>query len=113
MARKYAKLLKEGWEAGSSNTFVDLGLKSAGELQAKARLRAAILARIRELGISQTQAARRTNVPQPKISRLMNETIPRGFSSDKLMEIANKLGLDVEIRIKASTSASGRVTVKA
>ncbi len=113
VARKFGKLLEEGWQAGSSNTFADLGLKNAGELQAKAYLRALIFARIRELGLSQVQAARRTHLPQPKISRLMNETSARGFSSDKLMEIATKLGLDIQIRVKESKSTNGRVIVEA
>ena len=104
---KYAKLLEEGWEAGSGNVFADLGLPDADELQAKAYLRAAILARIEALGISQTEAARRTQLTQPKISNLLRGTSPVGFSSDKLMEIARKLGLDVELRVNAAHAVPG------
>jgi putative toxin-antitoxin system antitoxin component (TIGR02293 family) len=104
---KYAKLLEEGWEAGSGNVFADLGLPGADELQAKTYLRAAILARIEALGISQTEAARRTQLTQPKISNLLKGTSPIGFSSDKLIEVARKLGLDVELRVNAAAATPG------
>src|ERR1700730_2497600 len=112
MNKKYLKLLDEGWELGSSNTFVDLGLENAEELQAKAYLRATILARIAELKITQTQAARRIGIPQPKMSRFMKDTAPKGFSSDKLMEFATKLGLNVEIRVRAAACGAGKIITK-
>lgn len=107
--KKYAKLVDEGWEAGSGNVFHDLGLPSAGPLQAKAYLRATILARIEALGISQTEAARRAHLTQPKISNLLRGTSPTGFSSDKLIDVATKLGLDVELRAKVAPRGNGRV----
>ncbi len=108
--KKYLKLLDEGWELGS-NAFVDLGLENAEKLQAKAYLRAAILARIAALDITQVEAARRIGVPQPKMSNLMTDAAPRGFSSDKLIEFATKLGLDVEIHVRPSRSQHGSVIV--
>jgi putative toxin-antitoxin system antitoxin component (TIGR02293 family) len=107
--KKYAKLVDEGWEVGSKNVFHDLGLPNAGPLQAKAYLRAIILARIEALGISQTEAARRAHLTQPKISNLLKGTSPAGFSSDKLIDVATRLGLDVELRAKAAPPGSGRV----
>jgi predicted XRE-type DNA-binding protein len=108
--KKYLKLADEGWELGS-NTFADLGLEHPEKLQAKAYLRAAILSRIAVLDITQVEAARRIGVPQPKMSKLMTDTTPRGFSSDKLMEFANKLGLDVEIQVRPARSQFGKVIV--
>lgn len=110
MNKKYLKLVDEGWEVGS-NTFADLGLGDPEKLQAKAYLRAAILSRIAALRITQSEAARRIGVPQPKLSNLMTDTTPRGFSSDKLMEFANKLGLDVKIQVRPARSKLGRVIV--
>jgi predicted XRE-type DNA-binding protein len=108
--KKYLKLLDEGWELGS-HTFADLGLENADKLQAKAYLRAAILAQITALDITQSEAARRIGVPQPKISNLMTDAVPRGFSSDKLMECALKLGLDIEIHVRPSRSPHGKMIV--
>lgn len=112
MNKKYLRLLDEGWERGSSNTFADLGLENAEELQAKAYLRAAILARIAKLKITQIEAARRIGIPQPKMSNLMKGAVPKGFSSDKLMEFATKLGLDVEIGVREARSGAGKIIMK-
>lgn len=112
MNKKYLQLLNEGWEQGSSNTFADLGLENAEELHSKAYLRAAILARIAELKITQVEAARRIGIPQPKMSILMKDTATKGFSSDKLMIFATKLGLNVEIRVSAARSGAGKIIMK-
>jgi predicted XRE-type DNA-binding protein len=112
MNKKYLQLLDEGWEKGTSNTFADLGLEDAEELHAKAYLRAAILARIAKLKITQVEAARRIGIPQPKMSNLMKDTATRGFSSDKLMKFATKLGLNVELRVTAARSGAGKIVMK-
>jgi hypothetical protein len=41
----------------------------------------------------------------------MTDTTPRGFSSDKLMEFANKLGLDVKIQVRPARSQFGKIIV--
>jgi len=41
----------------------------------------------------------------------MADTAPRGFSSDKLMEFATKLGLDVRIQVRPSRSELGKVII--
>jgi len=110
MNKKYEKLLNEGWEVDSS-AIAALDLDNAERLQAKAYLRAAILSQIAALEITQVEAARRIGVPQPKMSFLMADTAPRGFSSDKLMEFATKLGLDVKIQVQPSRSRLGKVIV--
>ncbi|MDP9024952.1 MAG: helix-turn-helix domain-containing protein [Candidatus Eremiobacteraeota bacterium] len=110
MNKKYLALLDEGWEHTAS-AFDGLGLEDAEGLQAKAYLRAAILSRIATLAITQREAARRIGVPQPKVSNLMSDTARKGFSSDKLMEFATKLGLDIKIQVTTSRSDVGRVTV--
>jgi predicted XRE-type DNA-binding protein len=112
MNKKYLQLLEEGWEKGSSNTFADLGLENAEELHTKAYLRAAILARIAELKITQVEAARRTGIPQPRMSNLMNDTATKGFSSDKLLNFATKLGLNVELRVSTARSGVGKIIMK-
>lgn len=110
MNKKYLALLDEGWEH-SRTAFAGLDIEDAEGLQAKAYLRAAILSRIATLAITQREAARRIGVPQPKISNLMSDTAQKGFSSDKLMEFATKLGLDIKIQVTPSRSDVGRVIV--
>jgi predicted XRE-type DNA-binding protein len=110
MNKKYLALLDEGWEHGTS-PFDGMALGDAARLQAKAYLRAAILSRIAALAITQREAARRIGVPQPKISNLMSDTAHKSFSSDKLMEFATKLGLDIKIQVAPSRSDVGRVMV--
>lgn len=109
MNKKYLQLLDEGWEKGSANTFADLGLENAEELHAKAYLRAAILARIADLKLTQLEAARRIGIHQPKMSNLMKDTATKGFSSDKLMDFATKLGLNVELRVSKARSGAGKI----
>jgi len=110
--KKYLALLAEGWAHGAS-ALADLGLDDVGQLQAKAYLRAAILSRIRALQITQREAARRVGLPQPKMSTLMNDDTAHGFSSDKLMDVATKLGLDVKIEVRPSRREFGRVIASA
>ena len=45
MTEKFAKLLANGWELGSENTFADLGLEIASQMKARTYLRAMIIAR--------------------------------------------------------------------
>jgi predicted XRE-type DNA-binding protein len=109
--KKFLKLLDEGWTRGSSNTFAQLALNDAPRLQFRAYLRAAVLARLSALDLTQVEAARRVGVPQPKVSKLLNDPSTAGFSSDKLIDLATKLGLDVEIRVRQSRSNQGKVIV--
>jgi predicted XRE-type DNA-binding protein len=108
--KKYLALLDEGWEH-STSALADLGLEDADRLQAKAYLRAAILSHIAALRITQREAARRVGLPQPKMSNLMSDTASHGFSSDKLMDVAMKLGLDVKIQVIPSRAEVGHVIV--
>lgn len=110
MNKKYLALLEEGWEH-SSTAFAGLDLEDAEGLQAKAYLRASILSQIATLAITQRDVAKLVGVPQPKISNLMSDTAQKSFSSDKLMEFATKLGLDIKIEVRPSRSNVGRVIV--
>ncbi len=107
---KYRTLLDKGWELGTS-AIADLGFADADRLSAKVYLRAAILAQIETLDMTQLEAARRAGLPQPKMSNLKCKLDSSGFSSDKLIDLATKLGLDVRIQVSPSRSKTGRVIV--
>lgn len=86
------------FERGSGNVFADLGLENADELLAKADLAHAINAEIRERGWSQAEAAQRTGLTQPEVSRL-GRMKTDGFSQERMQSVLRRLGMDVEIHI--------------
>jgi predicted XRE-type DNA-binding protein len=98
----------------SGNVFADLRLLNAEEKQTKARLAVAINRILQERRLTQTRAARRLHVNQPKISALSNYQL-EGFSVERLMHFLNALDCDVEIviRRKARSRRGGRVVVTA
>jgi predicted XRE-type DNA-binding protein len=67
----------------------------------RAQLAEAIRARLSGLGVSQTQAARRLGIAQPRLNLLVRG---RGasFSLDTLANLAARLGLTVRVRITRS-----------
>jgi predicted XRE-type DNA-binding protein len=69
---------------------------------------------IRERRLSQLQAARLLQIPQPKVSALANYHL-EGFSVQRLLTILNGLGRDVviQVRQKRSPELLGRTIVSA
>ncbi len=98
----------------SSNVFSDLGLSNAEEKQTKVRLAVAINQAIQGRRLSQTAAARRLNVNQPKVSALSNYQL-EGFSVERLMNFLTALDRDVDIIIRhaARSRKGGRILVTA
>ena len=97
----------------SSNVFADLGLPEAEEKQTKVKLAVAINQIIEGMGLSQTGAAERLHLNQPKISALANYRLS-GFSVERLIHFLNALGRDVDIVIrKPRTGRTGKVQVTA
>ena len=87
-------------ETGSGNVFADLGFQDAEERLLKAKLATKIAQLIEEKGLTQAQAAERTALDQPKVSRLLRGQLS-GFSADRLFAVLNRLGHSVEVRISA------------
>ena len=75
----------------SGNVFADLGVKNPEERQTKVRLAVAINQIIQGQKLSQTTAARRLKVNQPKVSALCNYQLD-GFSVERLMNFIYGLG---------------------
>src|SRR5258707_4876689 len=98
----------------SGNVFADLGLPNAEEKQTKVRLAVAINQIIQGRKLSQTAAARRLKVNQPKVSALCNYQL-EGFSVERLMNFLTALDRDVDIviRRKPKSRKIGRIAVTA
>jgi predicted XRE-type DNA-binding protein len=98
----------------SGNVFTDLGVANAEEKQTKVRLAVAINQIIQGRKLSQTSAARRLKVNQPKVSALSNYQLD-GFSVERLMNFLTALDRDVSIviRRKPRSQKAGRILVTA
>ena len=95
-------------EIGSGNVFADLGLADANKLKIKSGLVVEIAKAIRHLGLTQEAAARRMGITQPKVSALLRGEFSN-FSERKLMDCLNRLGYDIEIRVKATRGTVGHL----
>jgi predicted XRE-type DNA-binding protein len=98
----------------SGNVFADLGIDNAEEKQTKVRLAVAINQIIQGRKLSQTAAAGRLHVNQPKVSALSNYRLD-GFSVERLMKFVIALDRDVDIviRRKPRSRKFGRIAVTA
>lgn len=85
-------------ERSSGNVYADLGYPGSGEMKVKAGLARAIARAIEDRGLTQTEAAKRMGLPQPKVSELLRGRF-RGISVEKMMDCLQGLGLDVQIRV--------------
>jgi len=96
----------------SGNVFADLGLPGAEERQTRLRLAFSVNEILDRRGWSQTEAARRLGLNQPKISALRNFRL-EGFSVERLMRLLTGLDKDVQIviREKPRSRRSGQVVV--
>jgi predicted XRE-type DNA-binding protein len=90
-------------QRSSGNVFADLGLKDAADKKTKVRLAVAINEILEKERLSQTVAAKKLRINQPKISALANYRLD-GFSVERLMNFLNALGCDVEIVIRRQPS---------
>lgn len=101
---KKRRARREKVEIGSGNVFADLGLEDSEQLLLKAELASRIAQLIEEKGWTQAQAAERTGLDQPKISRLLRGRLS-GFSADRLFAVLNRIGHSVEVRISPEERA--------
>jgi predicted XRE-type DNA-binding protein len=94
----------------SGNVFADLGLPDADSLKVKTGLVVEIRKAMRILGLTQQAAAKRMGVPQPKVSRMMRGDFTN-LSERKLMDCLNRLGYDIEIKVKPAAEPLGHLTL--
>ncbi len=107
-----AKRMIEGIEieTSSGNVFADLGLPAANKLKIKSGLVIEITRAVRHLGLTQEEAGRRMGIPQPKVSAMMRGDFAN-LSERKLMECLNRLGYDIEIKVRKAAEPIGHLTL--
>lgn len=97
-------------QRSSGNVFADLGLPDAGKLKIKSGLVFEITQAVRKLGLTQEEAARRMGISQPKVSGMMRGDFSN-LSERKLMDCLNRLGYDIEIKVKPAAEPVGHLVL--
>lgn len=92
---------------GSGNVFFDLDFSDAEDLSLQAELTRLIYLRIRELGLTQVQAAKRLGLKQPDVSKLMGGR-HSGFSAERLFRALTALDEDIEIIVRRKPARARR-----
>lgn len=95
-------------EFSSGNVFADLALPDADKLKIKSGLVIEIRNAIRRLGLTQQDAAKRMGISQPKVSEMMRGDFAN-LSERKLMDCLNRLGYDIEIKVKQASEPIGHL----
>lgn len=94
----------------SGNVFADLGLPDADKLKIKTGLVIEIRKAMRELGLTQQAAAEQMGISQSKVSGMMHGNFSN-LSERKLMDCLNRLGYDIEIKVRPASSSIGHLTL--
>ena len=104
------KRLIDGVEVkrSSGNVYADLGLPDAEKLKIKTGLVIEIRKAIRRSGLTQQEAAKRMGITQPKVSDMLRGDFSN-LSERKLMDCLNRLGYDIEIKLKPASRAVGHL----
>ncbi|MBU2765228.1 MAG: helix-turn-helix domain-containing protein [Acidithiobacillus ferrivorans] len=106
------KRIIEGVEVqrSSGNIFADLELPDAEKLKIKTGLVVEIRKAMHALGLTQQAAAKRMGIPQPKVSGMMHGDFTN-LSERKLMDCLNRLGYDIEIKVRPAAEPVGHLTL--
>lgn len=95
-------------QRSSGNVYADLGLPDAEKLKIKTGLVIEIRKAMRHLGLTQQAAAKRMGINQPKVSDMMRGDFSN-LSERKLMDCLNRLGYDIEIKVKPAAEPVGHL----
>ena len=97
-------------EMGSGNVFADLGLPDADKLKIKSGLVIEITKAMRTMGITQKAAAEHMGISQPKVSAMLRGDFTN-LSERKLMDCLNRLGYDIEIKVRPAAEPVGHLVL--
>ncbi|MFZ0394740.1 MAG: helix-turn-helix transcriptional regulator [Terracidiphilus sp.] len=105
MAKRASK--KVEYEVSSGNVFADLDLPDAEQLKIKSGLAIEIARAMRRMELTQHEAGQRMGISQAKVSGLMRGDFAN-LSEQKLMSCLNRLGYDIEIKVRPAARSVGR-----
>lgn len=97
---------------GSANVFKDIEVNDPERTLVRAKIMSFITTIIEERGLTQIQAGKLLNLPQPKVSNLINGKLSM-FSLEHLFQLLNALEKDVEIIIKPKSENETTATTNA
>jgi len=95
---------------GSGNVFADMGVPEPEHALAKAKLAAEIAAAIEEDDLTQTEAAERLGTDQAKVSAIVRGRLDQ-FSTERLLQYAQMMGYDLEIRFSGRHQGTGHLRI--
>lgn len=95
-------------QRSSGNVYAALGLPDADKLKIKTGLVIEIRKAMRNLGLTQQEAAKRMGITQPKVSDMMRGDFTN-LSERKLMDCLTRMGFDIEIKIRPAKAAHGHL----
>jgi len=90
---------KEKIHRGTGNIFADIKVAYPERTLARAQIMSSVAEIIKKRNLTQKEASELLDIPQSKVSCLVNGKLSM-FSLDHLLMLLNKLGRDVEIIIK-------------
>jgi predicted XRE-type DNA-binding protein len=93
------KIPNNALKKSSGNIYSGLGYRDSGAMRIKAQLVAKISEIIRTRNLTQSEAASKLGLTQPKISALLKGNF-RGISERRLLDCLTRLGRDVQIVIR-------------
>jgi predicted XRE-type DNA-binding protein len=97
-------------ERSSGNVFADLGLPDAEKLKIKSGLVFEITKAMRLQNLTQQAAAARMGISQPKVSEMLRGDFGN-LSERKLMDCLNRLGYDIEIKVRPASAPLGHLSL--
>jgi predicted XRE-type DNA-binding protein len=89
----------------SGNIFADIGLTNPEEMLVKAQIVHKIEQEIKNRNLTQAEAAKLMDIPQPRVSKIVNGRF-NDISESKLMHCLNKLGYNVKIQVEIEQKSS-------
>jgi predicted XRE-type DNA-binding protein len=95
-------------QRSTGNVYADLDLPDAEKLKIKTGLVIEIRKAMRQLGLTQQETAKRMGITQPKVSAMMRGDFSN-LSERKLMDCLNRLGYDIEIKVKPASKPIGHL----
>ena len=89
-------------EQGSGNVYEDFGYPDSKARLAKALLASEIIRSLREQGLTNVQAAKKTGFDRTEFSRIKDPDLKR-FTIDRLMTILDKLDPEIDITVEVKS----------